>query len=103
MGELHKEIFPFTQRMIKEKIIVKRLDDVIREFNLTIGDNMMIKIDVQGYEDKVILGGKDTFSKARVIITEISFVELYQGQVLFDSMYSLFRDLGFIYIFLKNY
>ena len=97
MGELHKELFPPTQKMMKEKIIVKRLDDVVREFNLTLEDNILIKMDVQGYEDKVILGGKDTFSKTTIIITEVSFVELYKGQVLFDSIYSLLRKLGFTY------
>ena len=79
MEELHKEIFPFTREMVKKKIVIKRLDDVIKEFSLTIEGNMLVKIDVQGYEDKVILGGRNTISKAVAIITEVSYVKTISG------------------------
>lgn len=97
MGKLHKEIFPFTQNMVKEKIAVRCLDDAVDEFNLHIKESILIKMDVQGYEDKVVFGGKDMFSKTSIIITEMSFVELYRGQCLFDGIYCLLKELGYIY------
>jgi hypothetical protein len=54
----------------------------------------MIKLDVQGYEDKVKLGGTNIFWKVDVVITELTFVELYDGQVMFGDVYSLLISHG---------
>jgi FkbM family methyltransferase len=62
---------------------------------ITITDNLMIKIDVQGYEDKVISGGENTFKKASTILIETGFVELYQESPLFDDIYKKLMSLGF--------
>ncbi len=97
MGNLHKEAFPFTEETVDEKIIIRKLDDFIKDDNIEIKSEIMIKLDVQGYEDKVINGGKKTFMKAKVVITEVSFHELYKGQALFDEIYIMLQDLGFRY------
>lgn len=60
----------------------------------TLRHPLMIKIDVQGYEARVIAGGREMFSKADVVISEVSFVTLFEGQVLFDSLVRTFSDLG---------
>jgi len=52
---------------------------------------------VQGYEDKVVQGGMKTFEKAKIVICEISFYELYRGQLLFDEMSNMFKNMGFTY------
>jgi len=59
---------------------------------------VLIKIDVQGFEDKVIKGGLMTLQKADMIICELSFSELFKGQVLFDEIYNTIISLGFRYI-----
>lgn len=97
MSDAHKKAFPFTEKIKEEKVVIKTLDGIIEEMNLTIEDNMLIKIDVQGYEDKVITGGKNTISRAKVVITEVSFIELYDNQPLFDSLYIQLKNLGFKY------
>ena len=58
-------------------------------------DPLLIKIDVQGYEDRVIRGGVDTLKRASLIMTEISFKPLYQCQMLFHELYLLLYSLGF--------
>jgi FkbM family methyltransferase len=90
MGKLHKQAFPYTNKEGIEKIKVKRLDDIIHD--LKVEDNILIKIDVQGYEDRVILGGKKLFSKAKVLIVETSFQILYETQPLFDTIYELLKQ-----------
>lgn len=57
----------------------------------------LIKVDVQGYEDKVIMGAKDTLIRVKVIIVETSFYELYEGQPLFSATYELLSKHGFVY------
>jgi FkbM family methyltransferase len=93
MRELHKEAFPFTKGAVLEKIAVKRLDDIAD--SLTLPGNFMVKIDVQGFEDKVLRGGHDTISKARALILETSFKSLYEGQPLFHEIYQIVKAMGF--------
>ncbi len=95
MADKHKELFPHTKDQTQEMVVVKRLDDAMRKENLTTG--LLIKIDVQGYEDKVIDGGIETFGKARAALIETSFSALYEGQPLFDDIYKKMLTLGFSY------
>ncbi len=96
MNILHKEAFPFTKHEMIETVEVRRLDNVVRDLNLE--DGILVKIDVQGFEDRVIWGGESLIARARVLIVETSFQPLYRGQALFDGIYSLMRDRGFKYM-----
>jgi FkbM family methyltransferase len=93
MSDKHKIAFPQTADNQDVKVKVKRLDDVAKELKL--GKNILIKVDVQGYEEMVLKGGIQTFSKATILIMELSFLELYEEQPLFDDIYQEVRKLGF--------
>ncbi len=95
MAESHKTFFPHTKENKPEKIEIKRLDDIAH--SLSLSKELLIKVDVQGFEDKVIAGGIKTFKKAKVVLIENSFVELYKGQPLFDDIYQKLKFLGFVY------
>jgi FkbM family methyltransferase len=95
MATKHKELFPHTEAQTTETVQVKRLDDVLSDQKLPQG--ILIKIDVQGFEDKVIQGGLETFKKASVAIIETSFSPFYEGQPLFDDIYQKMSALGFSY------
>ena len=95
MTELHKQSFPFAVKEKTEMIEVRRLSDVVRELNLR--DPLLLKLDVQGFEDKVIAGGEDVVARAKVIIIEVSFQSLYEGGPLFDDIYRLLKQRGFTY------
>ncbi len=95
MAESHKTLFPHTKENSPEEIEVRKLDYVFTE--LKIEKNILIKVDTQGYEDKVIEGGINTFSQAKILIIESSFVQLYENQPLFDNIYQKIKSLGFNY------
>jgi FkbM family methyltransferase len=95
MTDLHKRSFTFAVKEKAEIIEVRRLSDVIRELNL--GDPLLLKLDVQGFEDKVIIGGEDVVERAKIIIVEVSFLPLYKGGPLFDDIYQILKTRGFIY------
>ena len=93
MDSLHKMNYPHSSGSKDLTVNIKRLDDVLEGEKLV--DNIFIKMDVQGFEDEVIKGGNKIFSKAKVIIVEVSFEQLYKGEPLFHGLYSLLEPLGF--------
>jgi FkbM family methyltransferase len=95
MSENHKKLFPHTKESSLEKIVVKRLDDVAS--SLTLKANVLIKVDVQGFESKIITGGENTFKKAHAVLIENSFTTLYENQPLFNEIYTKLVALGFEY------
>ena len=98
MSQLHVEAFPETgdgQETLPVKVAVRRLDEIARDLELE--DNVLLKLDVQGYEDKVIAAGTETLKRVSVVIAETSFLPLYGGQVLFDEVHRLLLAAGFVF------
>lgn len=94
-SELHREAFPFSASEEIESVQINSLDKIFESIDLQ--DEILLKIDVQGYEDKVILGAKNILDRIKVVIIETSFCELYEGQALFTDIYQLLSKQGFIY------
>jgi FkbM family methyltransferase len=95
MANRHREEFPFTEKTQRIAVEVKRLDDVANRLSLT--PNLLVKIDTQGSEDRVIRGGEHTIKKASIVVVEVSFAKLYEHQPLFNDIYDQLRSLGFVY------
>jgi FkbM family methyltransferase len=75
------------------EVPVRTLDDVWSECGLSLLD--LLKIDVQGYEPKVLMGGPHTMAHTRVLVIEMSFIPEYEGQWLFGQLYDYLHDNGF--------
>lgn len=98
MNRLHIETFPETrdgQESLPVKVKVRRLDEIVNQ--LEMADNILLKLDVQGYEDKVIAAGTETLKRVSVAIVETSFLPLYDGQVLFADVHRLLYAAGFVF------
>jgi FkbM family methyltransferase len=96
MTKLHEEAFPESTGGQEERplsVAVRTLDGVAAE--LPLRENILLKIDVQGYEANVLAGGAATVRRAVAVIMETSFRRLYEGQPLFDEIYETMRGLGF--------
>ncbi len=94
MKTLHKDELPYASYdSYPETIQVARLDEFAAQKNIPPPN--VIKIDVQGYEDRVIWGGANTISHADFVILEMSFTPLYDNSPLFDDIYKQMRDLNF--------
>lgn len=93
MEELHQTAYPESKYIKKERIELKRLDSVFQ--NIVLAEKILIKVDVQGYEEKVIKGGEKTFSKAAAVIIESAFEPFYNGQWVFDDLYAHLSGSGF--------
>jgi len=69
------------------------MDEYVGKMQLPMPD--LVKIDVQGYEDEVIAGGKETIRQARYVWVELSLVRLHEGGSTFHTTYTALRDLGY--------
>jgi len=95
MELLLKDSFEFTKNSTKAEIVIKRLDDFVDTIKPTL--HTMVKIDVQGYEMQVLLGGSSFIKLSKVVIVEMSFEKLYKDQPLFHEVYTELYRLGFSY------
>ncbi len=96
--EICESIYPFTKSQKIVKVKQMTLDKAVDTFNIPLNPEILIKLDVQGYEDRVIKGGEKTFKKAKVCIVEVNLYELYKGQPNFKEISDLLYSLGFKYV-----
>jgi FkbM family methyltransferase len=95
MADLHRDAFPYTSNSNTITVTTQRLDDFLE--GCAIAQPMLVKIDVQGYEDKVLRGGEKTIRESALIILETSFETLYEGQPMFHEIYQRLVSWGFVY------
>lgn len=96
LAPMHRNEYPNATNTTPIEIDVERLDDwAVNQGGLQ--QPLLIKIDVQGFEDQVIDGGVSTIAMAQWVAIEVSFHEMYAGQPLFDDIYKQLASLGFSY------
>jgi FkbM family methyltransferase len=100
VSELSRQVFPETERETAVTVALARLDDLLPA--ATLERDILIKIDVQGVEDRVIRGGQAVFSAAKIVLVEMSFVPIYQGQPLFEEVHRLLEACGLRLAGFKN-
>jgi len=91
------ELYPFTARQEQVSVPVRRLDDVLAEVDLPLVEPILVKMDVQGFEDRVLRGGRQTFSRATACILEVILDPLYEGQADFLALANELHALGLRY------
>jgi FkbM family methyltransferase len=93
-GELNGR-FAFDMSL-REKVAVKtmRLDDILAA-NAWNEEIDLLKIDVQGAEMLVLLGGEALLPRLRHIYVELAFREVYRGGCTFNDVYKFLTDRGF--------
>lgn len=84
--------YPFLGRQHSVKINIKPIDMVMAAHN-AVAD--LLIMDVQGYENEVLMGAGETINSCKVVISELSFQALYQGSSTFDSVYQVLVKKGF--------
>lgn len=95
MKDRHREAYPQARQTKREQIVVKTLDGMGAD--LVLRSPALLKIDVQGYELEVLSGAERALRMVDVIIVEMSFEPLYEGQPLFDDIYAFLRQRDFAF------
>jgi FkbM family methyltransferase len=90
---LQESVFPGTGEKRVEDVRVARLADVLVESELI--SPALLKIDVQGYELRVLAGAGDLLERFSYVYLEGSYRELYAGQPLADEIASYLQARRF--------
>ena len=90
----HVDAAPESSYFTQEKISICKLDSIFEKYDKR-GKNIFLKIDTQGFEKEVIQGANLSLAKITGIQVEMSLVELYEGEWLFDKIISLVESYGF--------
>ncbi|MEM0173177.1 MAG: FkbM family methyltransferase [Sulfolobaceae archaeon] len=96
-SEICESLYPFTKKQKTINVRQMTMDNAIQSLNMTLKPDVLIKLDVQGYEDRVIRGGEEIFRNAKACILEICLDELYKEQANFREIIELLYNLGFNY------
>jgi FkbM family methyltransferase len=94
MGELHIDSAPDSVYTSVEEVGLVTIDSLFSRYAKK-EDSVCLKMDVQGYEDQVLMGAEETLKIARVVKLELSLVSLYEGDKLYSYYFSLLEGLGF--------
>ena len=86
------QIYPFTQAQSQVTVPVARLDTLLEP--LALEDDILLKLDVQGFEDRVLRGASATLERAEACMLEVNFVPLYHGQADFAELSALLNARG---------
>ena len=95
--DLALQIYPYQEVQAPIDVRLTCLDEFVKQSGIELLPDILIKVDAQGYDDRVIRGGVETFRKARVCIVEINLDYLYEGQGSFRDIFLLLDSLGYQY------
>jgi hypothetical protein len=101
MSRHHINAEPDSLYVGQESVAVAPLD-LISPIYLRDNDRLFIKIDAQGYEDKIIDGAALTLKSAYGVLCELSLLPLYEGQVLWQDIIEKMSDIGLTLWALKS-
>lgn len=93
MSDIHKNAFPYSADSKRQEIEIYTIDEIFSDKKIL--SPVLLKLDVQGFELNVLKGGLLFIKNVNYILIELSFKELYNGQPLFNELYSFLSEKGF--------
>ena len=79
MGSLHLQNFPDSATVAKQRISISTIDKQLEAIGLK-PQEIMLKLDVQGFEDEVLKGASKSLSNIPFCYLEVSIYPLYEGE-----------------------
>jgi FkbM family methyltransferase len=96
----HLDTAPESRPAGTEQVPIDTLDNVAGR-ELRPGERLLLKVDAQGYERKILEGGPDTLARAAGVQLELSLVPLYAGAPLLGEMLAYMSERGFVLMALE--
>jgi FkbM family methyltransferase len=90
----HEKFAPRSRYISSERIEVRRLDGIFRDVRQD-AQHVWLKIDVQGFEDRVLRGAVASLNDIEFIQIELSLRPLYEGQKTYRDVAAQIEKHGF--------
>jgi FkbM family methyltransferase len=94
MLPLHKESAPSSFYIAKEEVPMMTVDQLLVAEKIS-AKKLFLKIDAQGYENKILAGASRSLPNIQGVELEMSLMPLYQGETLFYELDNEMKALGF--------
>ncbi len=88
-------LFPETQEKVLENVSCVTLDHWLNKSNISLKEDILLKLDVQGHETCVLKGAKSVLELTSVVITEVIVGGLYREQSQFVEIVNLLSEANF--------
>ncbi len=89
--------FPQTRKQAIEQVPLTTLDAMLADLSEPLDDEILLKIDTQGYEEYVFRGAPETLNRVAACIVEVNLDALYNGQPDFTTVHSAMSQHGLEY------
>jgi len=96
LTEDHRTAFPNEKETAATTVEASTLDRIFELIDLA--PPVLLKLDTQGYEAKVLLGGVKTLKRVDYVVLEASLRPMYEGEVLFLDLVRLMAGYGFRFL-----
>lgn len=93
MNELHLENFPDSATVFQQDVNISTIDTQLDVLDLRPQD-ILLKVDVQGFESEVLKGAGQSLSKIPLCYLEVSIVPLYEGELPFLTILNQLSEHG---------
>jgi FkbM family methyltransferase len=93
LAPAHQQAFPYETEVGTLDVAVSTLDKTFERIDLP--RPILLKIDVQGYEAKVLKGAANLLKGIDHAVIEASLKPMYEGETLFDGLADLMKAFGF--------
>ena len=96
VSSLQQQLLPQTAAADQISVPVKCMDELLP--GIPVKHPVLLKLDVQGFEKEVLKGAVHCLEQIDYLLFETSFVQMYDGEPLFDEMHNYVKELGFEFI-----
>ncbi len=96
LADAHKQAFPNAEESHEVIVPVTTLDNEFESIDLS--DEVLLKIDVQGFESYVLNGAIKTLKNTNYVLLEVSFKPMYEDEIIFDGVNDILKKLGFKFL-----
>ncbi|MFZ1948324.1 MAG: FkbM family methyltransferase [bacterium] len=97
MTPVHEVASPESKYVGREEVEVRRLDSLIEQLRPD-RQGMLLKLDAQGYEKKIIEGAEKSLALIDTVEVELSLVPLYEGQALLSEVCEMLFSRGYQWV-----
>jgi len=101
LGDDRIKSFPGSRVVEEINVPVTTLDVLFDGVDLA--EPILLKIDVQGFEDRVIAGAGVFLKRVHWVLMEVSFSKLYDGERDFETIVDLLKAHGFRFVRPMNF